>query len=93
MLVLAPYKVSEKKAEKKATRTRKGLRREVAPDASPEDDEAHSSHKGEERKRKAAPTEGAEGSKKGRTLLPDCSTTAAYSCDEWLPKEKPLAKS
>ena len=64
MLVPAPYKLSKKKAEKKATGTRKGLRREAAPDASPEDDEAHSSHEGEEIKRKAASTEGAEGSKK-----------------------------
>ena len=36
---------------------------------------------------------GGEGSKKGRTLLPDCSTTAANSEDEWLLKAKPLAKS
>ena len=48
---------------------------------------------GEDKKRKAAPTGEAEGSKKGRTLLPDCSTTAAYSGDKWLPREKPLAKS
>ena len=34
MLVPAPYKVLEKKAEKKATGTRKGLRCKVAPDAS-----------------------------------------------------------
>ena len=43
MLVLAPYKVPEKKAEKKATGTRKGLRRKVAPDTSYEDDDARSS--------------------------------------------------
>ena len=60
MLVPAPYKVPEKKAEKKAAGTRKGLRREDAPDASPEDDEARSSHEGEGRKRKATSTEGAE---------------------------------
>ena len=48
---------------------------------------------GGDRKRKAAPSGEAEGSKKGRTLLPDCSTTAAYSDDEWLPRDKPLAKS
>ena len=64
MLVPAPYKVPEKKAEKKATGTRKGLRREVAPDASPKDDKAHSSHEGEEKNRKAAPTGEAERSKK-----------------------------
>ena len=64
MLLPAPYKAPEKKAEKKATGTRKGLWREPAPDALPEDDEAHSSHEGEEKKRKAAPTGEAERSKK-----------------------------
>ena len=54
MLAPAPYKVPEKKA----TGTRKGLRREVAPDASPEGDEAHSSHEGEEKKRKGPPHPG-----------------------------------
>ena len=48
---------------------------------------------GGDKKRKADPTGEAEGSKKGRTLPPDCSTTAAYSGDEWLPRVKPLAKS
>ena len=66
---------------------------------------AHSSPKDEEeeedapppgggdKKRKAAPTGEAEGSKKGRTLLPDCSTTAVDGEDEWLLRAKPLAKS
>ena len=36
---------------------------------------------------------GGEGSKKGRTLLPDSSTTAAEGEDEWLLRAKPLAKS
>ena len=106
MLVPAPYEVPEKKAKKKATGTRKGLRRKVISDSSFENTEVHSSHEneeeeeessppqgGEDRKRKAAPSGEAEGSKKGRTLLPDCSTTAAYSDDEWLPTDKPLAKS
>ena len=106
MLVPAPYEVPEKKAKKKATGTRKGLRRRVISDSSSESIKAHSSHENEEeeeessppltggdKKRKADPTGEAEGSKKGRTLLPDCSTTAAYSGDEWLPREKPLAKS
>ena len=44
-------------------------------------------------KRKAAPSGEAEGSKKGKTLPPDHSTTAAYSDEEWLPRDKPLAKS
>ena len=46
MLVPAPYKAPEKKAEKKAPGTRKGLRRKVVPEASSEDDEAHSSPEG-----------------------------------------------
>ena len=102
MLVPAPYEAPEKKAKKKATGTRKDLRRKVISDSSSENTEAHPSHEDEEeegesprgdRKRKAAPSGEAEGSKKGRTLLPDCSTTAAYNGDEWLPREKPLAKS
>ena len=48
MLVPAPYKVSEKKAEKKAPGIRKGLRCKVVPEASSKDDEADSSHEGEE---------------------------------------------
>ena len=44
--------------------------------------------------RKGRPPQlGGEGSKKGRTLLPDCSTTAAEGEDEWLLRAKPLAKS
>ena len=46
-----------------------------------------------DKKRKAAPTGEAKGSKKGRTLLPDSSTTAAEGEDEWLLRAKPLAKS
>ena len=78
----------------------------MVSDSSSDNSETHSSRENEEeededspppaggdKKRKAAPTGEAEGSKKGRTLLPDCSTTAAYSDDEWLPRDKPLAKS
>ena len=54
MLVSVPYKVPEKKAEKKAAGARKGLRREAAPDASREDDEAHSSPEGKEVEEEAA---------------------------------------
>ena len=107
LLVPTPYEVPAKKAKKKATWTRKGLRRRVISDSSSENTDAHSSHENEEEeeesspppagggdmKRKAAPSAEAEGSKKGRTLLPDCSTTAAFSDEEWLPKDKPLAKS
>ena len=104
MLVPAPYEVPEKKAKKKATGTRKGLRRKVISDSSSENTEAHSSHENEEeeeessppqpggKQRKAAPSGEAEGSKKGRTLLTDCSTTATFSDKEWLPRGKPLAR-
>ena len=50
MLVLAPYKASEKMAVKKAPGTRRGLLRKAVQDASSEDDEGHSSHEGEEEK-------------------------------------------
>ena len=106
MLTLAPYEVPTKKAKKKAMGTRKGLRRKVILDSSSDNSEAHSSHENEEeeeessplpargdKKRKAAPTGEAKGSNKGRTLLLDCSTTATYISDEWLPRDKPLAKS
>ena len=46
-----------------------------------------------DKKRKVAPTRGGEGSEKGRTLLPDYSTTAVEGEDEWLLRAKPLAKS
>ena len=105
MLVPAPYKVSKKKAKKKATGTRKGLRCKAVSDTSSEDAEAPSSNENEEeeeeippptreeKKRKAAPSGEAEGYKKERTLPPDESTIAAYSNDEWLPRSKPRAKS
>ena len=43
--------------------------------------------------KESRPNWGAEGSKKGRTLLPDYSTTAADDEDKWLPRAKPLGKS
>ena len=102
----APYEVPEKKIKKKATGTQKSSRRQVVLDSSFDNFETHSSGENEEeededspppaggdKKRKAAPTGEAEGSTKGRTLLPDCSTTAADGDDEWLLKAKPLAKS
>ena len=105
MLTPAPYEVPEKTAKKKAAGTRKGLRRKmVLSDSSSDESDAHSSHgneeeekssppAGEDKKRKADPSGEAEGSKKGKTLPPDCATTAADSGDEWLPRDKPLAKS
>ena len=103
MLTPAPYKVPEK--TKKAKGTRKSSRRQGLSDLSSDNSAAHSSPEDEEededtpplvggdKKRKAAPTEEAEGSKKGRTLLSDCSTTAAEGEDEWLLRAKPLEKS
>ena len=103
MLTPAPYKVPEK--TKKAKGTRKSSRRQASLDSPSDDSATHSSPEDEEeeedappptggdKKRKAAPTGEAEGSKKGRTLLPDCSTTAADGEDEWLLRAKPLAKS
>ena len=103
MLTPAPYKVLEK--TKKAKGTRKSSRRQVLLDSSSDNSVAHSSPEDEEeeedapppgggdKKRKAAPTGEAEGSKKGRTILPDSSTTAADGEDEWLPRVKPLGKS
>ena len=101
----APYEVPEK-TKKKAKGTRKSSRCQVVSDSSSDNFKTHSSHENEEeededspppargdKKRKAAPTGEAEGSKKGRTLLPDCSTTTADGEDEWLLRAKPLAKS
>ena len=106
MLVPAPYEAPEKKAKKKATGTRKGLRCKVVLDSSSDNTETSSSHEGEEeeeensphpaegdKKRKSAPSWEAEGSKKGRTLLPDYSTTADFNDEECLPRDNPLAKS
>ena len=104
MLTPAPYTVPEK--TKKAKGTRKSSRRQVSLDSLSDDFAAHSSPEDEEeeedappptggdRKRKAAPTRGGgEGSKKGRTLLPDSSTAAVEGEDEWLPRAKPLGRS
>ena len=106
LLVLAPYVVPEKRAKKKATGTRKSARRPEASDPSSDESKTHSSREDEEeeeetppppagegKKRKAAPTGEAEGSKKGKTLPPDCSTDADGGGKEWAPRAKPLAKS
>ena len=55
MLVPLPYKGPEKKADKKALGTRKGLRSKVTQALS-EDDEAHSSPEGEEEEEEASPS-------------------------------------
>ena len=103
MLTPTPYKVPEK--TKKAKGARKSSRRQVSSDSPSDESAAHSSPEDEEeeeeappptggdKKRKAAPTGEAGGSKKGRTLLPDNSTTADIGEDEWLARAKPLGKS
>ena len=100
MLTPAPFKVPEK-TKKKDKGTRKSSRCQVVSDSLFDNSVMHSSHEDEEKdedappppggekKRKTAPTGEAEGSKKGRTLLPDCSTTAAEGEDEWLLRAKP----
>ena len=78
----------------------------VVSDSSSDESETHSSHEDEEeeeetspppagegRKRKAAPSGEAEGSKKGKTLPPDYSTNADDGEEEWPHRAKPLARS
>ena len=103
MLTPAAYKVSQK--TKKAKGARKSSRRQASLDSPFDDSTAHSSPEdveeeeeappptGGDKKRKAAPTGEAGGSKKGRTLLPDSSTAADESEDEWLPRAKPPGRS
>ena len=101
LLVPAPHVVPEKKAKKEATGARKSSRFHVSDDSGAdssheneeEEEESSSPPAGGDKKRKAAPSGEAEGSKKGRTLLLDYSTTAAYSDEEWLPRDKAPAKS
>ena len=106
LLVLAPYVVSEKKAKKTATGTRKSARRLEVSDLSSDDSKTHSSREDEEeeeetspppaggeKKRKAALSGEAGGSKKGKTLPPDYSTDADDGGEEWPLRAKPLAKS
>ena len=99
LLVPAPHVVPEKKAKKVATGTRKSSRFQVSDDSkadsSPknEEEEEDSLPEEGERKRKASPTGEAEGSKKGRTLPPDCSANVGDSDEEWPSRAKPLARS
>ena len=69
MLVPAPYEVPEKKAKKKATGTRNGLRRKVISDSSSESTEAHSSHENEEEEEESSPPQPGE-TRKGRPPHP-----------------------
>ena len=101
MLTPAAYKVPEK--TKKAKGARKSSRHQASSDSLSDDSAVHSSPEDEAeeappptrggKKRKAAPTREAGGSKKGRALLPDGSTAADESEDEWLPRAKPQGRS
>ena len=106
LLVPAPYVVPEKKVKKKVAVTRKSARRPEVSDSSSDESKTHSSREDEEeeeetppapvgegKKRKAAPTGEAEGSKKGQTLPPDYSTDADDGGEEWPLRAKPLAES
>ena len=107
LLVPAPYVVPEKKVKKNATGPRKSARRPEVSDSSSDESKTHSSREDEEeekeetppppagegKKRKAAPTGEAEGSKKGKTLPPDYSTNTDDGEEEWPSRAKPLARS
>ena len=104
MLTPAPYKVPEK--TKKAKGTRKSSRCQVLSDSSPITPRCTPPPK-TRRKMKMLPLQSGEttkgrppqpgargeGSNKGRTLLPDYSTTVAEGEDEWMLRAKPLVKS
>ena len=62
MLVPLPYEVPEKKA----TGTRKGLRRKVISDSSSENTKAHSSHENEEEEEESSPPPQLGETRKGR---------------------------
>ena len=66
MLTPAPYEVPAKKAKKKATGTRKGLRRKVVSDSSSDDSDAHSSHEDEEEEEESSPPSRGRQEKEGR---------------------------
>ena len=96
LLVPAPHVVPEKKAKKEATGTRKSSRFQVSDDS-----EGDSSPEDEEKKKRASPPAGGGkkrkaslvGSKKGRTLPPDCSANAGDDDEDWPSRVKPLARS
>ena len=69
MLAPAPYEVPAKKAKKKATGTRKGLRRKVVSDSSSDDSDAHSSHEDDEEEEESSPPQPGE-TRKGRPTQP-----------------------
>ena len=105
MLVPAPYEAPKKEASKKVKKTRSGLRRRDASDTKSEDSSDHTSSEDEEeeeedesstgggKKRTASSSLEAESPKRGKSSLPEASTTAANSSPEWDPRVQPLVKS
>ena len=69
LLAPAPYMVPEKKAKKKATRTRKSARRLEVSDSSSDDSKTHSSHEDEEEEEETSPLQRGKG-RKGRPPQP-----------------------
>ena len=66
MLIPAPYEVPVKKAKKKATGTRKGLRCKVISDSSSDNSDAPSSHENEEEEEESSPPSRGGQEKEGR---------------------------
>ena len=96
LLVPAPHVVPEKKAKKVAAGTRKSSRNQASDDdedSSPEDEEEDSLPEEGEKKRKASPIGGAEGSKRGRTIPPDSFANTSVGEDEWPPRARRPARS
>ena len=105
MLVPAPYRAPKKKTEKEAKESRGGLRRRGTSDTISEDSDARSSSReDEEEEENQSPARGrkkrmnstsleAESPKKGKTPLPEESTTATDSNPEWDPRAQPLVNS
>ena len=97
LLVPAPHVVPEKKAKKVAAGTRKSSRNLASDndeDSSPEDEEEEYSLPEEgEKKRKASPIGGAEGSKRGRTIPPDNFANNSVGEDERPPRARRPSRS
>ena len=105
MLVPAPYEAPKKEAHKEAKETRSGLCRRGASDTKSEDSNTHLSSEEEEeeeedesrmgggKKRTASSSLEAELPKRGKTHLPEASTTATDSSPEWDPRAQPLENS
>ena len=105
MLVLVPYEAPKKEANKKAKETRSGLRRRGASDTKSEDSSDHPSSEEDEEEEEDEPPAGggkkrvasssleADSPKRGRTLIPEASTTATDNSPEWDPRAQPLVNS